>query len=39
MFKWPEIVALVRSKPRGMTRADDRQVMNGILWVVRSGSP
>ena len=27
------------NKPRGVPRVDDRRVLNGILWVLRSGAP
>src|SRR5262245_18799372 len=26
-------------KPRGVLRVDDRRVLNGIFWVLRSGAP
>jgi len=29
----------LRNKPRGMPRADDRTVLNGIYWRLRTGSP
>jgi transposase len=29
----------VANKPRGVPRADDRRVLNGIFWVLRSGAP
>jgi hypothetical protein len=28
---------LLPSKPRGVARVDDRRVLNGIFWVLRSG--
>lgn len=27
------------NKPRGVPRVNDRRVLNGILWVLRSGAP
>jgi transposase len=27
------------NKPRGVPRVDDRRVLNGIFWVLRSGAP
>jgi transposase len=27
------------NKPRGIPRVDDRRVLNGIFWVLRSGAP
>ena len=27
------------TKPRGVPRVDDRRVLNGIFWVLRSGAP
>ena len=27
------------SKPRGVPRVNDRRVLNGIFWVLRSGAP
>ncbi len=27
------------NKPRGVARVDDRRVLNGIFWVLRSGAP
>lgn len=36
---WTLIVPLLPpQKPRGRRRADDRQTLNGILWVLRSGA-
>jgi transposase len=28
-----------RFKPRGIARVDDRRILNGIFWVLRSGAP
>ena len=33
------IEPLLPNKPRGVPRVDDRRVMNGIFWVLRSGAP
>ncbi|MCB1340143.1 MAG: IS5 family transposase [Pseudooceanicola sp.] len=30
---------LLPDEPRGMARVDDRRVLNGIFWVLRTGSP
>lgn len=30
---------LLPNKPRGIPRVDDRRVLNGIFWVLRSGGP
>src|ERR1700733_15904375 len=30
---------MLRNKPRGAGRVNDRRVLNGILWVLRSGAP
>lgn len=38
-FEWRIIGPLLPSKPRGVARVDDRRVLNGIFWVLRSGSP
>lgn len=27
------------NEPRGVARVDDRRVLNGIFWALRSGSP
>jgi transposase len=37
--KWFIIEPLLPNKPRGVSRVDDRQVLNGILWRFRSGAP
>ena len=33
------IIALRPDKPRGVPRADDRRVLNGVFHVLRTGSP
>jgi transposase len=33
------IKPMLSNKPRGVPRVDDRRVLNGILWVLRSGAP
>jgi len=38
-FEWNAIKPLLPNKPRGVARVDDRQVLNGIFWVLRSGAP
>ena len=38
-FEWAAIRALLPNKPRGIPRVDDRRVLNGIFWVLRSGAP
>jgi transposase len=38
-FEWSIIAPLLPNKPRGKVRADDRKVLNGIYWRLRTGSP
>jgi transposase len=38
-FEWRVIEPLLPNKPRGVPRFDDRRVLNGIFWVLRSGAP
>src|ERR1700760_2308078 len=38
-FEWSIIQPLLPNKPRGIARADDRKVLNGIYWRLRTGSP
>ena len=38
-FEWQIIQPLLSNKPRGVTRVDNRRVMNGIFRIVRSGRP
>jgi transposase len=38
-FEWSVIQPLLPNKPRGVPRADDRKVINGIFWRLRTGTP
>ena len=38
-FEWRVIEPLLPNKPRGVPRVDDRRVLNGIFWVLRSSAP
>jgi len=38
-FEWRVIEPLLPNKPRGMPRVDDRRVLNGVFWVLRTGAP
>lgn len=38
-FEWSIIKPLLPNKPRGVPRVNDRHVLNGIFWVLRSGAP
>ncbi len=38
-FEWRVIQPLLPNKPRGVPRVDDRRVLNGIFWILRSGLP
>jgi transposase len=35
----PPIKPMLPNKPRGVPRVNDRRVLNGIFWVLRSGAP
>src|SRR3981081_4231676 len=37
--EWAVIAPLLPNKPRGVPRQDDRRVLNGIFWTLRTGSP
>ena len=37
-FEWKAIEPFLPNKPRGVPRVDDRRVLNGIFWVLRSGA-
>jgi transposase len=38
-FEWAAIRPMLPNKTRGVPRVDDRRVLNGICWVLRSGAP
>src|SRR6266851_6828187 len=38
-FEWTAIRPFLPNKPRGVPRVNDRRVLNGILWILRSGAP
>ena len=38
-FEWSIIAPLLPNKPRGVARVDDRRVLNGIYWCLRTGTP
>ena len=38
-YEWAAIRPMLPNKARGMPRVDDRRVLNGICWVLRSGAP
>jgi transposase len=37
--EWSAIKPMLPDKPRGVPRVNDRRVLNGIFWVLRSGAP
>ena len=37
--EWAAIKPRLPNKPRGIPRVNDRRVLNGICWVLRSGAP
>jgi len=37
--EWAIIAPLLPNKPRGVPRADDRRVLNGIFHILRTGAP
>ncbi len=38
-FEWSVIQPLLPNKPRGVPRVDDRRVLSGIFWRLRTGAP
>lgn len=37
--EWALVQPLLPNKPRGVPRVDDRRVVNGIFYILRTGSP
>ena len=37
--EWAAIKPLLPNKSRGVRRVNDRRVLNGIFWILRSGAP
>src|SRR3954464_237093 len=37
--EWSVIKPVLPNKPRGIPRVDDRRILNGIFWALRSGAP
>jgi transposase len=37
--EWALIAPLLPNKPRGVARVSDRRVLNGIFYILRTGSP
>jgi transposase len=38
-YEWTAIKPMLPNKSRGVPRVNDRRVLNGIFWVLRSGAP
>ena len=38
-YEWSVIKPMLPNKPRSIPRVDDRRILNGIFWVLRSGAP
>jgi len=36
-YEWAAIKPMLPNKPHGVPRVNDRRVLNGIFWVLRSG--
>ena len=37
-YEWVAIKPMLPNKPCGVPRVNDRRVLNGIFWVLRSGA-
>jgi transposase len=37
--EWTATRPMLPNKPRGVPRVNDRRVLNGIFWILRSGAP
>ena len=38
-YEWAAIKPMLPNKPRGVPRVNDRRIINGIFWLLRSGHP
>jgi transposase len=38
-YEWSAIKPMLLNKPRGVPLVNDRRILNGIFWVLRSGAP
>jgi transposase len=38
-YEWLAIKPMLPNRPLGVPRVNDRRVLNGIFWVLRSGAP
>lgn len=38
-YEWFAIKPMLPNKSRGVPRVNDRRILNGIFWVLRSGAP
>jgi transposase len=38
-YEWTAIKPMLPNKSRGVPRVNDRRVLNGIFWILRSGAP
>jgi transposase len=38
-LEWAAIKPILPNKPRGLPRVNDRRVLNGIFWILRSAAP
>jgi transposase len=38
-YEWTAIKPMPPNKPLGVRRVNDRRVLSGIFWVLRSGAP
>jgi transposase len=38
-YEWAAIKPFLPNKPRGVPRVNDRRVLDGIFWVLRSDAP
>jgi transposase len=36
-YEWSIIRSMLPNKPRGIPRVDDRRILNGTFWILRSG--